>query len=382
MKEQMTPQCSMKGGHLLGQGSYGCAFTPPLLCKSGKTSNGKKVGKVTLKGEADHEIEVANLLRKVPLVKNYILLPDPEHCELVPMSKQKDKDVKDCEAVTRQNNYKIAWSDTRQIFIPFGGKTPIGNLLLASNLHPKYFPFFDFMKHVLEAGSTLLIGGVCHFDLHPNNFILDEYNVVRILDLGLAFNARSINQEIVDNRWKVLMFGREKDAPHEMVTNAEAPEITVMNAVRNGFSLVDAVNAVVEGKDIFTDMERYLGITKQQSKTTLLQFFRTSNAVSDGNTVDFFKLYWTGFDSWAIGCLILTVLKYQITFADFLQGEWQQRQSMTLLALKGLLNPSPRFRLDCLEALFLFDPNNEWVRQFGKGWLEQRKVLRGKITKN
>lgn len=378
----ITQHSSMEGGHLLGQGTYGCAFTPPLLCKSYKSTNSKKVGKLTDAVEATKEIEIATLLRTVPLVKNYIVLPDPEYCELAPMNKQKDKGIKDCDAVTRTNASKIEWKNTAQLFLPFAGKTPIGDLLLASNIHPKYFPFYDFMKHILEAGSTLLIAGVCHYDLHPNNFILDGYNVVRILDLGQAFNARMIDEETLNSRWKVLFFGSEPEAPNPIITNSEPVEITILNAMRNGYTLEEAVTNVVDGKEIFQDMERLLGITRTQSKQQLLNFFRTSTTSVEGKTVDFYKLYWTGFDSWAIGALLLTVLKYQISWAEFLQGEWQQRKTMTLLVIKGLLHPSPRYRLDCIEALFLLDPSNEWIRQFGKRWLERRKELRGKMPKN
>ena len=372
----------MEGGHLLGQGSYGCAFTPPLLCKSQKASKNGRVGKITIQKDAKHEIEIANLLRKVPLVKHYILLPDPEYCDPAPISKQTDAEIKDCDAVMRENEYKVDWKEAKQIFIPFGGRAPIGNLILASNIHPKYFPFFDFMKHVLEAGSILATAGIVNYDLHPNNFILDAYNVVRILDLGQAFNAREITEETVDTRWKVLPFGDEKDAPNPLVTNVDPPEITTINAMRNGFGRKEAIENVVSRKEIFQDIEKYLGITQLSAMRQMDSFFLSSQTVLQENWTEFYRLYWTGFDSWAIGCLLLTILKYQLTWNEFLQGEWQSKQSMVILALKGLLHPNPRYRLDCVEALFLFDPNNAWIRQFGKPWLAKRKELREKVPKN
>lgn len=372
----------MEGGHLLGQGSYGCAFTPPLLCKSYKLQKQGKVGKVTMASEANHEIQIANILRSVPLVKNYILLPDPESCQPAPMKQQKDKEIKDCEAVVRTDEYKVKWEDTKQIFIPYGGKNPLGNLLLASNIHPKYFAFFEFMKHVLEAGSLLLNAGVCHFDLHPNNFIQDRYGVIRLLDLGQAFDVRNITQETIDSRWKILVFGNEKDAPNSMVINAEPPEITVINAMRNGYTLDEAIQYVVKGKTVFADIERYLGISKERQIQELKSFFTSSESVTKKDWVQFWKLYWPAFDSWSIGCLILNILKYQLSWIEFIQGDWQQKQAMVNLTLKGLLHPNPRKRLDCMEALFLFDPNNNWIRRFGKPWLEKRQQIRERLPKN
>lgn len=220
--EIIADHSSMEGGRLVGQGSYGCVFTPPLLCKSYKRHSFNRVGKVTDADDALHEIQIANLLRKAPLVNHYILLPDPESCQPAPLAKQKDRDIKDCEAVMRDNSYKVPWSESRQLFLPFGGRKPLGNMILASNIHPSSFSFLDFMTHILEAGSLLLVNGVCHYDLHPNNFLQDPYGVVRILDLGQAFDVRTITEETVKTRWKQLMFGYEEDAPNSMVTNAEA----------------------------------------------------------------------------------------------------------------------------------------------------------------
>ncbi len=371
----------MEGGHLLGQGSYGCAFTPPLLCKSKKFMKYKSVGKITEAEDAEHEIKIGNLLRKVPLVKNYILLPEPESCEPAPIRQQKEKQIMDCDAISRQNVYKVPWDKSRQVFMPFGGKKPIGNMIMDSNIHPKYFDFFGFMKHILEAGSLMLTSGVCHYDLHPNNFIQDPYGVVRILDLGQAFDAREIDDKIVQTRWKQLYFGSEKDAPNPMVTNSEAPEITVLNALRNDYELDSAIQNVIQGKAIFKDIEKILGVPKQAMLNNLRVFFENSISVQKKDYIEFYKLYWTGFDAWAIGCLLLTILKYQMTWPEFLQGEWKTKQRLVMLALKGLLNPNPRKRLDCAEALFIFDPANNWIKQFGKAWLEKRHTLRERQQK-
>lgn len=375
----IAPHRRMEGGRLLGQGSYGCAFTPPLLCKSKSVGRNTMVGKITLDKDAEQEIHIANLLRKRPLVKNYLLLPEPESCEPAPLSQQTDTEIKDCDATSRKNEYKVNWSSTRQLYLPFGGKNPLGNMIMNASIHPKYFPFFEFMKHTLEAGALLTTAGICHFDLHPNNFIQDPYGVVRILDLGQAFDSRTIDAYTVSSRWKQLMFGEEKDAPNPMVTNAESPEITIINAMRNGFILDDAIRHTVAGKAIFRDMERLLSIPAGRAQSELKEFFTSSETAQKRDWVQFFKLYWTGFDAWSIGAVLLNVLKYQVTWVEFQQGEWRQKQAMTKLTLQGLLNPNPRKRLDCVEALFLFDPNNAWIQSFGKSWLAKRQELRKKI---
>jgi len=52
----------MLGGRVIGQGTYGCAVTPPLLCKGRarnerKENQGVKVGKLTLNTDAATEIQ-------------------------------------------------------------------------------------------------------------------------------------------------------------------------------------------------------------------------------------------------------------------------------------------------------------------------------------
>jgi hypothetical protein len=46
----------MEGGRLIGEGTYGCVFQPPLLCKK-KQIPKSKVGKLTLQEDMNREIE-------------------------------------------------------------------------------------------------------------------------------------------------------------------------------------------------------------------------------------------------------------------------------------------------------------------------------------
>ena len=64
----------MEGGRFLGSGTYGCVFSPPLLCKTKRGKTTGKVGKITLEPFAAQEVQVANRIRKVPLSENYFLL--------------------------------------------------------------------------------------------------------------------------------------------------------------------------------------------------------------------------------------------------------------------------------------------------------------------
>lgn len=363
----------MEGGRYLGSGAYGCTFMPPLLCKGSKKKDFGKVGKITTESMAQQEIQIANLLRKIPLSSTYFLLPEPESCELASEEKQSEPGLKEC-----FDNFEeeIPLDKFTQIEEPFGGK-PFYLSFDSISLHPKRFDYMRFMRNMLEAGSTLLLAQVCHFDLHPGNLLIDKQKTVRIIDFGLSFTASSINQTFFQARWKRLKFGFESDSAHPQVVNAEPPEITVMNATRNSqYDVPTAIKMTIMGKQIFKDMERYLGMSKESSRDSLVEFWRTSEFAQHKNYISLWKTYWPGFDAWSIGVLLLEVLSMIILLPDFQQGPYKTKKTAILATLRGLLEPNPRERLDCIEALALFDPASPWIHRFGKKWLAIRKQQR------
>jgi serine/threonine protein kinase len=371
----------MEGGRFLGSGTYGCAFTPPLLCKSDVKKEFGKVGKITLDALAQQEVLIGKLIRRAPLARNYFLLPEPEACTLAPEEKQDEPGLQECRDDYAQRGEELDLNSYTQIIEPFGGTKPLYMYFDTTSLHPKRFRFGDFMEHMLEAGSTLLLAGVCHFDLHPGNIMLDNHKTARILDFGLSFPAKTINETVVNGRWKRLRFGFEQDAAHPSIHNSEAPELTIMNAIRNNqYTVEAATKLVILGKPIFKDMEKYLGISKEQSRDDLLKFWSTSEFARKRNFVALWKTYWTGFDSWAIACILMDILKLLLLLPEFTSGEYKTKKHSILAALQGMLKPNPRERLDCIEALAVFDPGSKWIQRFGQKWLQARKQQRkGKI---
>jgi serine/threonine protein kinase len=367
----------MEGGRFLGSGSYGCAFTPPLLCKDSSKKQYKKVGKITSEALAKQEVLIGNRIRKVPLASHYFLLPEPESCTPAPEEIQEEPGLQECRDDFERHGDDLDIESMKQITEPFGGVTPFYALFDNKILHPKTFNFFYFIRHLLEAGSTLLLAGVCHFDLHPANLLVDKRKTVRILDFGLSFPTNTINDVVVNSRWKRLRFGFESDAAHPTVVNAEAPELTIMNATRrNEYSVADAVKMTVLGKEVFKTMEKYLGISKESSRDALLEFFTQSPLARQKDFVKLFQVYWPGFDAWSIGCLLMDTLKALILLPEFVNGPFKMKKSVILAMLRGLLEPNPKLRLDCIEALALYDPGSPWIARFGQKWLAARRKQR------
>jgi len=368
----------MEGGRYIGSGTYGCVFTPPLICKSEKQPSRKLVGKITYDQMAKHEVLIGNRLRKMPLVRNYMILPEPETCELAPEELQKDPGIQECRDGFENHGQELEFSQMSQVVSPFGGKKAFYQLFLNQSIHPKQFDFFRFMKHLLEGGSLLLLAKVCHFDLHAGNLLVDKTKTVRILDFGLSFFADAITNETVSSRWKRLRFGFEPDAAHPSIHNAESPELTIMNAIRrNEYSLETATRLTITGKQIFRDMETYLGISRGTATDELLNFWKTSEYARKLNYVMLWRTYWPGFDAWSIGSILMETLANLLILPEFTEGPYAKKKASIVAALRGLLNPNPRERLDCIEALALYDPGSPWLERFGKKWLEARKKQRG-----
>lgn len=360
----------MEGGNLIAAGTYGCAFTPPLLCKDKRKVQAGLVGKITVKDDADQEILIANKIRTIPLSKNYFLLPLPESCEPAPRSEQSDTNLKlgKCGPI-ESKDHPLPYEQTQQIFTPFGGKAFYG-ILKASSFNPKTFDLPSFMQHMLEAGSTLLVAGVCHFDLHPGNILLDTKGVPRLIDFGMSFISKTISTDILNQRWKELAFSGLMPE----ILNSECPEVTIMNAVfNNAYTNENAIQKAMIGKPMVSDTETYFGISKQQQINSFTEFWSTSGVIQKKDVVGFWRLYWSKFDAWAIGCIFMSILKRLMFYKDTVKNQ------LVLATIKGLTDVNPRKRLDCIEALSLFDPNNEWIKQFGQKWLDLRRKDRAKI---
>ena len=113
----------------------------------------------------------------------------------------------------------------------------------------------------------------------------------------------------------------------------------------------------------------------------LEDFWKTSKSAKDKNWVSFWKSYWTAFDRWSIGTIFFTVLVSQLTFRSFSDGDtWKNKHAPILVMLSGLLEPSPRSRIDVIEALALLDPGNAWLNRFGgAAWLEKKEKQRAAL---
>jgi hypothetical protein len=98
-----------------------------------------------------------------------------------------------------------------------------------------------------------------------------------------------------------------------------------------------------------------------------------SKSFQHRNWLECWKLYWPGFDAWAIGTILLQILEIQISIPGFKESvTWKRKGELVKSVLKGLCRGHPAYRIDAAEALNLLtdgkhplisagSPGNKWV---------------------
>jgi serine/threonine protein kinase len=355
----------MEGGALLGQGTYGCVFTPPLRCIDKVPYKVKKgdVGKITEPIDMINEITAANVLADVNPI--YFVLPNVNSvCHPSSFAKQSDKDIGKCTFIKESSS-----KDVVHFTMPYGG-VAIRKMFKPTDASESPIEIYVFMKHILEAGVHLALHGYVHYDIHQENVLVDpKTRLPKLIDFGQSFSANAIDERVLNERWKV----------YSPDYNPEPPEITCVTAVRKGRSIQEVIDDIMKQRTVLRDAENILGLSRRAQVKQFMKFWNSSKTIKSKDWVKFFQLYWTGFDSWSIGVGIVTLIR--ITNMMYKDTSVAPKMNEIKEALRGLLNLDPRERYDCLEALLILDPENAIANSAaGKAWKKERDIVRAAVT--
>lgn len=349
------------GGKRIGRGRYGCVFDPPLLCiKKTKSGDTHLVGKLTNEKDAEKEIEISKRLDTIPDAKRYFILIE-DHCKPKPRAQQKDPDIQRCPPAAGEK-----YTSMLQILMPYAGRTLHSIPKRSSNLD-----FFRLGQHLLEAGTYLLLKGIVHLDLHSQNIVTTNPFTPKILDFGAAYIPSGLN---VLNYRQVLR-------SYNPAVSQEPPEMTVINALESNVSTNVALAGILEQKDTLHFITGLTDVSSQDQIERLRRFLRTSKSFQERNWMAFFKVFWTKVDAWGIGSLLVdlyTNLALDPTF-DSLQTT-QDKSPLAIKVIAGLCDMDPGMRLDCAEALALWAPESEVLKQQDvKTWLAEQGKQRAAL---
>lgn len=359
-----------EGGELLGQGTYGCIFDPPLLCRGKKYLRGPgDIGKVTKISDAVNELKIAKLLRDRPLSANYFILPEAETCIIDDVEKQPDLDVMGCDPFFRKDQ-PIPENERMQFKMKYGGitlssYTNTPNQVTIDN-------FIHIITHLLEGAALLTLAGVVHYDIFEPNILVDKANVPRFIDWGMAFVGPSIKTGEIG--WKTL----------DRQTDVEPPEVTLATCMNRGYSVEEAVNYLIRGrgmargKPILNMLKKHMFFSEERQRKQVAAFIEMSDSFRKEDWGALFRTHWSKFDSWSIGCVIYkmyTGLLFSASFEEKVGKKYGDRLDRLLY---GMLHLNPFIRVDCLEALEILDPQNKILAKYGKAWLATRREQRAK----
>jgi serine/threonine protein kinase len=364
----------MSGGRLLGQGAYGCVFDPPLICRGKNAPVGgwktSRLGKLGVSDDVKNELTAAELFKNKPESKKYFLLPILETvCKKNPgespviESEQKEKDLSKCGPLAEKGV-----NNMQHFEMEYGGKV-LSTALSNIQLRVQDFNFFKFMEDILEIGAYLALNGYIHNDLHTSNIVVNKNYHPRLIDFGRSYYSPRIDKLTVDGFI----------ARYDPTLNQIAPECTARDGIYEGIPFKRIADDLFKEKIGFINAEKLFGVDRNEQKAEFIKFWNNSKTAQTQDWVTFFKLYWPVADSWSIGAILSKIL-IKLTFSvRFVEGEpwgkqWKEKRPVIKEVVTGLLKASPKQRLDCVEALSMYNPMNAVVvSSAGRNWLDKKQ---------
>lgn len=336
----------MDGGRLIGQGKYGCAFSPTLYCMGEKTVKEGMVGKISVADkDAMNEWGVSQFVKTFPDFRKYYLIPET-YC--VPASKkdQTDPDKEKCDVLKNQKQT----TDWLQFTMPLGGRALYNVPANAQNIH-----LWRLGSHLLEATTLLLVHGIIHSDLHINNILLDGPTQCRIIDFGMAWSIRNMTSKKAGD----IMVQFQPMILHQ------TPEQSILSGILDSrlkrsspdYSII--CKKVIKEKQLFSMMEKFLQMPRMQMYNELKNFTEQSKAIQKEDYVSAYKHYWNKIDSWAVGCSFLVMYSQLLMDPQYANlAEESKHQNQMLKVMRGLLKPDPGLRMDTVQALQIWNPDS------------------------
>jgi serine/threonine protein kinase len=351
------------GGRFLGSGSYGCTFIPPLLCKGEKRSqqNEGLVSKIQPKTtDITSEIEIAKVLRTIPLSTNYFLYSiDNEPCTPAPELEQRTSDGKlradlfECDKL--QSKGTLSYFNMYRM--PYGGK--------GIRSREARFNYWRLGKHLLEGLSLLLVRGIVHNDLHSGNVVIDDAQVPRIFDWGLANLGPNASKE---DLMTIL------SQPFAVRYRQQPPELHLFIRAYEHGSIDDAMERIITGRQTTASwIQEILGVDREMILEQFETFRRRTLYLE--KQLDFaawWKTHWPKIDSWGLGVILLR-LAYDLNkrlVPLFEKPFYVDKKDKIINALRGMCNFNCFDRMNAVQALAAWDsPNNPIIVKYGRKWL-------------
>ena len=178
-KTKKTKKTKTKKITVIGQGTFGCVHKPSLLCENTSISEPNTVSKILLDDDAHIEQkEYTNIAKIDP--KKYTYLGNPTTCKVRKTRKNIDaiKKCKNGDDMAKQlSHYSL-------LIMPDGGDNLATWADKQSQSTKEIQLFWKNAIIILESIQLYLSKGYIHHDLKPQNIVISNKNVIRIIDFG------------------------------------------------------------------------------------------------------------------------------------------------------------------------------------------------------
>lgn len=324
------------GGRLLGQGVYGCTFDPAPRCANksvfSSISGLPAVGKITIE-DSDSELKIGRAIMSLPLASVYFALPT-RGC--VPQIPVEDSDAPTCDILTKAPS----GTDFSMLIMPLAGQPLIKYGLDFNRLAANYKRIFI---HLLEGAVIYQNAGYVHNDIHLANILVDDMNVARYIDFGLAFRVRDVKV------WEDANLGTTFKPEYVW----QAPEVHGLRMIKNGVRIEDGVRRLKEQNPEYRQME-YRFPTRRSCTAALTDLF----AAYKGDSATFLRTYAKQFDAWRIGLSMWFLWDDLLQNPLFVRTGLYAERDLIRTVMGGLTDFDPRARFTVAAALRRLDPNN------------------------
>jgi len=175
-RKQRRSTTRRRGGTLLAQGAYGCAFRPALPCSRNTKNRPGQISKLMDGKDAVQELKQRDLFYGIDPNQKYFLYPfelcDPK------MPFRPSDNVKKCQVPMK----------LMKILQSLDGGQSIGKILLTRAQYPA---FFSSLSNLFNGLAKAHNNGIVHNDIKPDNIVSvankDGTFSTRFIDFGLSF---------------------------------------------------------------------------------------------------------------------------------------------------------------------------------------------------
>lgn len=317
----------MRGGRLLGQGSYGCVFSPGFQCsargsspKKLLTHKEKTVSKIQVYNKiAKNEIEIGKKLREIPNASSYFQVLQ-NTCP-VSIEQLKDEELQMCELPSLNTSKLI------MLTFPFiEGEHPI------KWLRRKNQPLIHLeklIKNICICLEKLADHSIVHNDLKNTNILVKSSNKPIILDFGMAIDMSS------PIWYKSFFYAPE----YEIIS----PETHFMNEKVTDKKIDEVIYYTLRPLSLFLEKD-FLEKYRKSLKSSLNQLKELSNDEKRKRI----KKNW---DTWDVYSIAFSLIQFLVLLRA--EGHVEENKQYFNLLEWGLQGINPLHRVNSKEWLAL-----------------------------